>query len=78
MEDFVLTQTAAQVQKDLNLIEGIEVNFSAEKLFYAGDLAIYEGKLYQCISDTTFGPAAFDPKYWQEAKLSEWLLKRIG
>jgi len=49
MANYQLTQTAAQIQKDLDLTEHIQPKFSSSSTYAVGDLVTYNGYLYKCI-----------------------------
>ena len=48
-----LTQTGAEVQNDLNLVENEVVAFSTTDTYEVGDVVRYGGKMWQCISQVS-------------------------
>ena len=82
MAKYQLKQTAENIQRDLDLIEGLGLEFSSSTMYYGGDIVRKDNKFYQCNSLTTYGPTeVFNTDYWDVVSLNEvkeWLINRIS
>ena len=81
MENYILAQTAAQVQGDLNLVDDIAEAFSDSKVYVEGDIVLHNGKLYSCIYSSTKDDSGWVAAHWQDASFSSvkrWVSKRLG
>jgi len=80
MENYILTQTSEQVQSELDLVDSLAETFSSGTSYIEGDIVLYNGKLYSCISTTSI-IGNWDSTKWQEASFSavkRWITKRLS
>lgn len=81
MENYILEQTAAQVQGDLNLVDDIAEAFSDSKVYVEGDIVLHNGKLYSCVYSSTKDDSGWVAAHWQDASFSSvkrWVSKRLA
>jgi len=73
MANYQLTQTGAQIQKDLDLTEHIQPEFSSSSTYAVGDLVTYNGYLFKCIVAVTTAGAWTGNTNWAITTLKEEL-----
>ena len=71
MQNFQLTQSAQQVQYDLNLTENLEDAFDTTKTYAKDDMVIYQGALYKCTTAVSSAGAWTGSTNWTQIKLKD-------
>ena len=78
MAKIQLTQTGAEVQNDLDLVENIFAQFSTTSTYAVGNVVAYQGHLWKCITAVSSAGAWTGATNWEQTTVETLLGGKIN